>query len=114
MFMNTAALESPGECVRYFQFQDDLAILHPIFFKLRMMPDTIPIDMQIIIAAIKQIEEPESCSKFMDLLMIKTDTVKNCCRAWATLIKWRERFPKRRKKGSPKLIIGYLEESRSR
>lgn len=97
IFMKTAAFDS-----------------QPIFFRLRIMPETMPMPIQISMAPIKQIVECESCSKFCDLLMIKTETVRNCCNDCATLIKWRARFPNKRKKGSPKLIIGKRLESSSR
>ena len=70
MFMNTAALDS-----------------QPIFFKLRMIPDSMPIPRTITIIAEKQTCPLEICAMLVVLLRIKTATVRNCCRDWATLMK---------------------------
>lgn len=97
MFIHTAAFE-----------------IHPIFLKLRMNPPSIPTAMITTIMATKQTLPLAICSMFKALLKIKMATVKNCWSDWATLMKWRMFTPKRRKNGSPKLCIGYRDESRSR
>lgn len=84
MFMKTEALDS-----------------QPIFFKLRMIPESMPMPMTRTMAPEKQKWSRDSCAMFMDLLRINTATVKNCCSDCATLMKCRDFLPKRRKKGSP-------------
>jgi len=70
MFINTAALDS-----------------QPIFDKLRMIPDNMPMPRMMTMIAEKQTCPFEICAMLVDLLKIKTATVRNCWRDCATLMK---------------------------
>jgi hypothetical protein len=65
--------------------------------KLRILPKRIPTAMKIVMQTMKQIFSLASWDMIVPFPRISTQTVMNCCRDWATLMKWRAQGPYTRK-----------------
>ena len=70
---------------------------HPRRCKLRIDPTNIPTTMKIIMQAMKQILLLDNWAMVWPFARIITQTVMNCCRDCATLMKWRDQAPYTRK-----------------